>query len=71
MRCLLLVCNPPFLAGRNIIILALLGTLAENHPLIVDAVLFAAAVMIIPEGFFLRGALRLFGFGPLGPTKGL
>ncbi|KAF9565512.1 hypothetical protein CPC08DRAFT_166977, partial [Agrocybe pediades] len=46
------------------------GDLAEKHPLLVDAILFTASVLIIPEWLLLRVPLRLLGFGPLGPAKG-
>ncbi|KDR75786.1 hypothetical protein GALMADRAFT_502065 [Galerina marginata CBS 339.88] len=46
------------------------GNLCDNHPVLVDIVLFSAALMIIPESIFLRPLLRVFGFGSLGPVKG-
>ncbi|KAF8964406.1 hypothetical protein BDZ97DRAFT_1816389 [Flammula alnicola] len=46
------------------------GNLADHHPYVVDLILFTGAIMLIPEGLFLRPLLRVFGFGPLGPVKG-
>ncbi|CAK5263109.1 unnamed protein product [Mycena citricolor] len=49
-----------------------LGDLAEQHPDLLAALLFRLAPLMLPAPFFLlRPLLRLFGFGPLGPVKGL
>ena len=41
----------------------------EGSPLAVLQFVFAALILI-PESWFLRPLLRIFGFGPLGPVKG-
>lgn len=46
------------------------GFIADNHPVLVDTVIFSVVCMILPAGFFLRPLFRLFGFGPLGPASG-
>lgn len=46
------------------------GDLAEQHPVLLGALLVSATLMIIPESWLLRPLLRLFGFGPYGPVKG-
>ncbi|KAJ7167580.1 hypothetical protein C8R46DRAFT_1034249 [Mycena filopes] len=47
-----------------------LGDLAEQHPDLLDALLFTFAVMLIPDYWILRPLLGVFGFGPAGPIKG-
>jgi len=47
-----------------------IGDLAEQHPVLLGALLVSATLMIIPESWLLRPLLRLFGFGPYGPVKG-
>jgi hypothetical protein len=47
-----------------------LGNLADNHPEIVDIILFGAAMFILPEYALLRPIARLFGISPIGPVKG-
>ena len=37
-----------------------------NHP----GLFISVALLLIPETWFLRPLLRIFGFGPLGPVKG-
>lgn len=46
------------------------GDLAEQHPVILETLLFAGVGMLIPESWILRPLLSLFGFGPYGPVKG-
>ncbi|ETW76308.1 hypothetical protein HETIRDRAFT_174386 [Heterobasidion irregulare TC 32-1] len=46
------------------------GDLAEQHPVLLETLLFAAVGALIPESWFLRPLLNLFGFGPYGPVKG-
>ncbi|EKM51195.1 uncharacterized protein PHACADRAFT_263206 [Phanerochaete carnosa HHB-10118-sp] len=46
------------------------GDLAEQHPILLDTLLFSATAMLIPESWILRPLLSLFGFGPFGPVKG-
>lgn len=48
----------------------LVGDLAEQHPILLETLLFTAAGLIIPEYWLLRPLLSVFGFGPLGPAKG-
>ncbi|KAJ7498570.1 hypothetical protein FB451DRAFT_1202324 [Mycena latifolia] len=47
-----------------------LGDLAEQHPDLLEALLFTGAVLLIPDYWLLRPLLGLFGFGPTGPVKG-
>ncbi|PCH36329.1 hypothetical protein WOLCODRAFT_166848 [Wolfiporia cocos MD-104 SS10] len=47
-----------------------IGDLVEQHPVLLETLLIAGTFMLIPEGWFLRPLLRLFGFGPEGPIKG-
>ncbi|KAJ7693938.1 hypothetical protein B0H17DRAFT_1330256 [Mycena rosella] len=47
-----------------------LGDLAEQHPDLLQALLFTGAVLLIPEYWLLRPLLGVFGFGPTGPVKG-
>lgn len=42
----------------------------DNHPVLVETLLFSGAALLIPEAWFLRPFLSLFGFGPYGPMKG-
>lgn len=46
----------------------MIDKLAEEHPLIV---LTVVATIILPEGFFLRPIMRIFGWGTKGPVKGV
>ncbi|KAJ7639228.1 hypothetical protein FB45DRAFT_787914 [Roridomyces roridus] len=47
-----------------------IGDLAEQHPDLLEALLFMAAIAILPEIGIARPLLRLFGWGPTGPAKG-
>ncbi|KAJ6475677.1 hypothetical protein DFH09DRAFT_1109190 [Mycena vulgaris] len=51
-------------------IVVLLGDLVEQHPDLLEALLFTGAVVLIPDYWLLRPLLGLFGFGPTGPVKG-
>ncbi|OBZ73584.1 Dual specificity protein kinase KNS1 [Grifola frondosa] len=51
-------------------LLVMTGDLAEQHPVLLEVLLFSASIMIIPESWFLRPFLGAFGFGPYGPVKG-
>lgn len=62
-------------------IVVIIGDLAEQHPDLANALLFAAITPLLPgiaaallpgiEGsWLLRQVLRIIGFGPLGPMKG-
>ena len=42
----------------------------EQHPVLLETLLFSASIMLIPEAWLLRPLLSLFGFGPYGPVKG-
>ncbi|KAJ7797283.1 hypothetical protein B0H14DRAFT_2911950 [Mycena olivaceomarginata] len=55
-------------AIENMVVL--LGDLVEQHPDLLNILLFTGAVMLIPEYWVLRPVLGLFGFGPTGPGKG-
>lgn len=46
------------------------GDLIEQHPDLFAALMFAGAVMLIPESWILRPFLFVMGFGPDGPIKG-
>jgi hypothetical protein len=43
----------------------------DEHPVLVTTVLVTGALLLIPEQWFLGPLLRLFGFGPYGPVKGV
>ncbi|KAJ7230434.1 hypothetical protein GGX14DRAFT_583194 [Mycena pura] len=51
-------------------VVVLLGDLVEQHPDLLEALLFTGAVVLIPDYWLLRPLLGLFGFGPTGPVKG-
>ncbi|KAJ7797319.1 hypothetical protein B0H14DRAFT_3887158 [Mycena olivaceomarginata] len=55
-------------AIENMVVL--LGDLVEQHPDLLNILLFTGAVMLIPEYWVLRPVLGLFGFGPTGSGKG-
>ncbi|KAF8519084.1 hypothetical protein JB92DRAFT_2900827 [Gautieria morchelliformis] len=46
------------------------GQLIDEHPVLMEIILFTGATLLIPEAWLLRPLLRLFGFGPSGPVKG-
>ncbi|GBE89581.1 predicted protein [Sparassis crispa] len=46
------------------------GDLAEQHPVLLEVLLFAGSILLIPESWVLRPLMSLFGFGPYGPIKG-
>jgi hypothetical protein len=48
---------------------SLLGDLAEQHPMLLETILFSGAILLVPEIWFLRPILSIFGFGPYGPVK--
>ncbi|THU84654.1 hypothetical protein K435DRAFT_870068 [Dendrothele bispora CBS 962.96] len=50
--------------------LVLLGDIVEQHPCILEAILFSATILFVPEAWIFRPVLSCFGFGPLGPVKG-
>jgi len=52
------------------VLLVLTGDLAEQHPILLETLLFSGAIMCLPEMWLLRPFLGLFGFGPYGPVKG-
>lgn len=51
--------------------LHLAGDIVEQHPQLISALLFIAAVAMVPEILILRPLLGLVGFGPYGPVKGM
>ncbi|KAH9946489.1 hypothetical protein B0H21DRAFT_743029 [Amylocystis lapponica] len=55
---------------KIVVLIVLAGDLAEQHPVLLEGLLLAGTVLIIPEGALLRPLLAVFGFGPLGPVKG-
>ncbi|OCH91521.1 hypothetical protein OBBRIDRAFT_834175 [Obba rivulosa] len=46
------------------------GDLAEQLPVLLQILLFAGTILILPESSFLRPLLSVFGFGPSGPIRG-
>ncbi|KAF7290902.1 hypothetical protein HMN09_01268700 [Mycena chlorophos] len=50
--------------------LVLLGDIVEQHPVLFESLLFAMATAFVPETWFFRPFLGLFGFGRQGPIKG-
>ncbi|KAF8517715.1 hypothetical protein BU17DRAFT_91581 [Hysterangium stoloniferum] len=46
------------------------GNIIDNHPELIEALLFAGAIFLIPEAWLLRPILGMLGFGPAGPIKG-
>ncbi|KAF9224484.1 hypothetical protein BS17DRAFT_779884 [Gyrodon lividus] len=46
------------------------GDLAEQHPKLLDVLVFSVISTLIPEGWFLQPLLRVIGFGVKGPIKG-
>jgi hypothetical protein len=58
------------MAKHNNIIDPPLGDLTEQHPILLETLLFSGAILFIPEVWILRPVLSIFGFGPSGPVKG-
>ncbi|CCM02530.1 uncharacterized protein FIBRA_04632 [Fibroporia radiculosa] len=52
------------------VILVTTGDLAEQHPILLETLIISSTLLIVPESWFLRPVLGLFGFGPAGPVKG-
>jgi len=50
-------------------VLVITGDLAEQHPILLETILFSGAILLVPEIWFLRPILSIFGFGPYGPVK--
>lgn len=46
------------------------GDIVERHPKLLETMLFSGAGLLLPEVWFLRPFLSMFGFGPYGPIKG-
>ncbi|TFK20787.1 hypothetical protein FA15DRAFT_673189 [Coprinopsis marcescibilis] len=51
-------------------VLIITGNIIDRHPVIIETILFSAAVLLVPESWILRPILSAFGFGPTGPVKG-
>ncbi|KAF5321527.1 hypothetical protein D9619_001871 [Psilocybe cf. subviscida] len=51
-------------------VVLVLYKLTEEHPLIVVTVVATVITIILPEGFFLRPIMQIFGWGTKGPVKG-
>ncbi|KAF5348883.1 hypothetical protein D9756_009792 [Leucocoprinus leucothites] len=51
-------------------IILIIGNLADKHPMVLEALIFAVSMLLLPEIRILRPILNLFGFGPKGPVKG-
>lgn len=48
----------------------ILGNIIDKHPILLQAIVFAASMFLLPEIPILRSIVALFGFGPSGPVKG-
>lgn len=42
----------------------------DEHPILLEAIIFALSMLILPEIQILRPIMSIFGIGPLGPIKG-
>lgn len=51
-------------------VIVVTGDLTEQHPILLETLLFSGAILLIPEVWILRPVLSIFGFGPSGPVKG-
>ncbi|KAF5354991.1 hypothetical protein D9756_005389 [Leucocoprinus leucothites] len=51
-------------------ILLVTGSFIDDHPHLLEFVIFSASVLLLPEIQILRPIMSMFGFGPLGPIKG-
>jgi len=51
-------------------VIVTVADLVEQHPVLLETLLFSGAILILPEIWFLRPILSIFGFGPSGPVKG-
>ncbi|KAF9451955.1 hypothetical protein P691DRAFT_662054, partial [Macrolepiota fuliginosa MF-IS2] len=51
-------------------VLLVIGNIIDNHPELLAFVIFAVAMLLLPEIQILRPIVSIFGFGPLGPVKG-
>ncbi|KAH9931418.1 uncharacterized protein B0H18DRAFT_989175 [Fomitopsis serialis] len=51
-------------------VIVAIGDLAEQHPYLLETLLVSGVMLIIPESWFLRPLLRLFGMSPEGPVQG-
>ena len=67
---LVVITGAPALSGGVTCAYHVVGDLAEQHPILLDTLLFSATALLIPESWILRPLLSLFGFGPFGPVKG-
>jgi hypothetical protein len=47
------------------------GDLAEEHPVLLEELLFIGVMLFMPEITILRPLLGIFGFSPHGPRNGL
>ncbi|KAH9921755.1 uncharacterized protein B0H18DRAFT_956494 [Fomitopsis serialis] len=50
-------------------VIVAIGDLAEQHPYLLETLLVSGVMLIIPESWFLRPLLRLFGMSPKVPSK--
>jgi len=64
-RNLFLTINPHLLK-----VLVTTGDIIEQHPVLIGIVVATGVYLILPESFFLRPLLNIFGFGIKGPIKG-
>ncbi|CAA7259092.1 unnamed protein product [Cyclocybe aegerita] len=51
-------------------VVLVVGNVADKHPMLVELLIFSAITVVFPEGWILRPALRLLGFGSAGPVGG-
>ncbi|KAK7681778.1 hypothetical protein QCA50_015125 [Cerrena zonata] len=51
-------------------LVVLIGDLSSQHPILRNILIVTVVLLILPDSWFLRPILRVFGFGPAGPIKG-
>ncbi|KAJ3559288.1 hypothetical protein NP233_g11305 [Leucocoprinus birnbaumii] len=51
-------------------VILILGNIADDHPKLVEALVFFVLMTVLPEIPIVRPILNCIGFGPLGPVKG-
>ncbi|KAK7457195.1 hypothetical protein VKT23_010493 [Stygiomarasmius scandens] len=50
--------------------LIIVGDLVEQHPILLEALVFSTVILFLPKVWLTRPILSCFGFGPSGPIKG-
>ncbi|KAJ3569852.1 hypothetical protein NP233_g4776 [Leucocoprinus birnbaumii] len=51
-------------------IVLVIGNFIDDHPKLLELVIFSASMLLLPEIQILRPIMSMFGFGPLGPIRG-